>query len=1013
MRSIPRTVIQIIIVLTILGSIFLVQTNSRSSILIKEAVYVGGAALALLVASLCIVIDGRIALERFSRSLAVSFCLLMLWMIFRHYAGIQSVNGMKYIYSTIALAGLVLVIAATFTKSARDGILWVMVVSTILLSIYAILQSFGIILFQWDAGLTQMARSSGTMGNANLLGSFAMAMLPAGAGFLLSRSRLSRFRYISAVVFVMLCTGAMLASKTRGSLIGLLAITVILPFIPFVRKNKRRFALTILVLLFLIGSSVLFLGSRMEELVHTDTGTLQVRQLIWSGALSMILSNPVLGNGPGSFQILFPAFRNPEYFLLGVSHNTLHAHCEYMEILGDIGIIGLLLWAAVAYSIFRIVYRKWKSISENIEKPEVSGNEWLILGLLVGIIALLAEASVSVALRWPSSELLLALFTALLLASIPSKFAPLKSLRRYGSAAVLLLIAIILGTVSFPVYLRAMRSGRELFTGKDIYLTRIQFEVANAVRASNEWKANGNDESMRTALHCYNNARQIADSSVTWCEKCVETNPDELGGWYALGSAYISNARLYQNISPSLNSVLTINGIQAENYEKADRYMRLGLAAYDSLTRRAPNYAEVHNNLSIVWISLGFPDSALASMRNSWDLHAHNRMDYSEKINFLNILTESVDGVYLKWQTSIVLMSKLREESCGIDDEDSILRMLLFDFGTTFLRYADSADSLNHELNMLLSSREPDYASRIKECTDIQVQRMHEGMDILQRFEEGDTAGVIRDLNSIHQDELDVLPIHQAVKGLIQASKGDIEGMRMVSEILGLLNGIDFEDLTAWPIEISRMVNELNKALLSTGLNESEERRMYILNETSMLIFDRRIFEVISFIDSSPFLQYEVADVKDKLQTIWWHIGGPLYCFMNMRDDQTGTPAMREMSLLEDSYSGLLALESQDSLNAELIKLEIQWLYVFFCSSLSSIPYYSAVQSDQILSLLIDARMRLVDIIGEDEAHYQIGSMLNDLSIRSRFLAGGRSTVQLEALRSDLVTGRISRPDLP
>lgn len=1013
MRSIPRTVIQIIVVLTILGSIFLVQTNSRSSILIKEAVYVGGAALALLVASLCMVTDGRIALERLSRSLAVSFCLLTLWMIFRHYSGIQSVNGMKYIYSIIALAGLVFVIAATFTKSARDVILWVMVVSTTLLSIYAILQSLGIIIFQWDSGLTQMARSSGTMGNANLLGSFSMAMLPVGAGFLLSRSRLSRFRSISAVVFVMLCTGAMLASKTRGSLMGLLAITVIIPFIPFIRKNKKRFVLTILVFLILIGGSVFLLGSRMEELVHTDTGTLQVRQVIWSGALSMILSNPVLGNGPGSFQLLFPAFRNPEYFLLGVSHNTLHAHCEYMEILSDIGIIGLLLWAAVAYSIFKIVYRKRKFTFANTEEPEASGSKWLILGLLAGITALLAEASVSVALRWPPSELLLALFTALLLASIPSDFAPLKSLRRYGSAAVLLLIAIFLGTVSFPVYLRAMKSGRELFTGKDVYLTRIQYEIANAVNASNEWKANGNDESMRTALFCYNNARRIADSSVTWCERCVETNPDELGGWYALGSAYISVARLYQNISPSLNSVLTINGIQPENYEEAGRYMRLGLAAYDSLTRRAPNYAEVHNNLSIVWISLGFPDSALASMRNSWDLHAHNRMDYSEKINFLNLLTESVDGVYMKWQTSVGLMGKLREESCGVDDQDSILRMLLFDFGTTFLRYSDSADSLNHELYMILSSREPDYASRIKKYTDIQVQRMQEGMDLLQRFEEGDTAGVIRDLESIQQDELDVLPIHQAVKGLILASKGDIEGMRMLSEIIVFLRGFDFEDITAWPIEISWMVNELNKALLNTGLDEYDERQMYILNETNMLIFDRRIFGVISFIDSSPFLQYEAADVKDELEIIWEHIGGPLYCFVNMRDDQTGTPLMRKMSLLEDSYSGVLALESQDSLNAEMVKLEIQWLYVFFCSSLNCTPHYSAVQCDQIISLLLDARMKLVDIVGEDEAQYQIGSMLNDLSLRSPFLTGSGFTVQQEALRSDLVMGRISQPDLP
>ena len=1013
MKKDTRKAIQVIIALTILGSIFLVQTNSRSSILIKEAVYVGGAALSLLAVSLGILMNGSFASERFSRSLAVSFGLLILWMVFRHYSGIQSVNGMKYMYSTIALAGIVFVIAATFTERARDGILWAMVVSTAVLSVYAILQSLGIIIFRWDAGLTQMARSSGTMGNANLLGSFSMAMLPAGAGFLLSRLRLSKFRFISAAVFVILCTGAMLASKTRGSLIGLLAIAIILPFIPFVRKNKKRLILILLALLILISGSVFILGNRMEELVHTDTGTLQVRQLIWSGTLSMILSNPLLGSGPGSFQIMFPEFRNPNYFLLGVSHNTLHAHCEYLEILGDIGILGLLLWAAVAYSIFRIVYRNRKFIFKNAENSGTSGSNWLVLGLLAGILALLAEASVSVAMRWPPSALLLALFTGLLLALIPSEFTPLRSFRRYGLAAVLLLIAIFLGAVSFPAYLRATRSGRELFKGKDMYLTRIQFGIENAVNASEEWRNTGNDEAMQRALYYYNNAKQAADSSAAWCEHCVETNPDELGGWYALGSAYVSAARLYQNISPSLSMLLALNGVTAEDYEESDRYMRLGLAAYDSLTSRAPNYAEVHNNLTLVWTNLGYPDSALSEMRKAWNLHAHNRKGYEKKINILNSLTESIDGVYLQWQISMELMSKLRKEGLGTDGRNSIVRMLLFDYGTTFLRYADSADSLYNELKSIVSIRNPDFASEINEYTRIQIQRMQEGMDILQRFENGDTAGVMRDLGGIPQDELAILPLQRAVKGLILTSEGDIEGMRTVGEILEYLNGYDFGDVRAWPIEISQMVSELNRALLNTGLDGYDERQMYLLNEINMLRFDRRIFEIMVFIESSPALQHEAADVKEELGIIWEHIGGPLYCFMNKRDDQTVTPVMREASLLEDSYSGVLALEAQDSLNAEMIKLDIQWLYILFCSSYGGIPHYSTVQGEQIISLLVDSRIRLVDIIGENETQYQIGSILNNMSNRSPFLVRGANTIYMEALKSDLIMGRISRPDLP
>ncbi|MEN8209599.1 MAG: O-antigen ligase family protein, partial [Candidatus Fermentibacteria bacterium] len=370
MRSIPRTLIQIIVILTILASLFLVHTNSRSSILIKEVIYVGGTALALLAAALGILIEGRIPSARLSRSLIVSFALLIIWMIFRHYSGIQSVNAIKYMYSTVALGGLAFLIAATFTENARDALLWILVGAASVLSLYAVLQSMGIIIFKWDAGLTLAARSSGTMGNANLLGSFSMAMLPVGAGFILSRSKLSRFRIVSAAAFALLCTSAMLASKTRGSLIGLFAVAVFLLFVPFIRKSARIFLPLLLVFLILIGGSVLFLGNRMDELTSTETGTLQVRKLIWSSTLSMVLSNPVLGYGPGSFQIVFPQFRNPDYFLLGVSHNTLHAHCEYLEILVDTGIIGLLLWLSIAYFIFRIVYRKRNSDNHDSDSTD-------------------------------------------------------------------------------------------------------------------------------------------------------------------------------------------------------------------------------------------------------------------------------------------------------------------------------------------------------------------------------------------------------------------------------------------------------------------------------------------------------------------------------------------------------------------------------------------------------------------------------------------------------------------
>jgi len=1012
MRSFPRSAVQIIIILTILGSMFLVQTNSRSSILIKEAVYVGGIALALLVAAIGIMIDGRIASERISRSLIVSFVLLILWMIFRHYSGVQSVNASKYMYSIIALGALVFLIAATFTENARNAVLWILVASTSVLSVYAILQSMGITIFRWDAGLIRMARSSGTMGNANLLGSFSMAMLPVGSGFLLSRSKLQKFRFIPAALFALLCTGAMIASKTRGSLIGLIAIAVFLSFVPFIRKNAKRLVPLLLVFLILIGGSVLLLGNRMDELASIETGTLQVRKLIWSSTLSMVMSNPILGYGPGSFQIVFPQFRNPSYFLLGVSHNTLHAHCEYLEILGDTGIIGLLLWIFIAYSIFRIVSRKRESDNSDVDNHHEARN-WLVPGIIAGIVALLAEATVSVALRWPISALLLALFTGLLLASIPSRFTPVKGAVKYGTAAIILSVFLFLGAVALPDYLSAMRSGKELFMGKDMYLVHIQSNMENAVNAAAEWQTSGNPDAAQRALYYYNSAIHAADSSMAWCEKCVETNHSELGGWYALGSAYISASRLYQQISPPLTNILRTNGIYAEDRHESDRYMLLGLAAYDSLTSMAPDYAEIHNNLALVWINIGYPDSALAELRDAWDLHAHNRYAYADKVSMLNILTKSTDGVYLHWQIIMQTVEKLLSIDGETDRGTRLFRRLMFDYGTTFLRYRESTESLQTELISMLNSTYPEIASVIEEATDTQIEHMQKGLDILQQFEDGDTAAVLVYLNSLSPDELAILPLQRALQGRLQMAEGDIEGMQTIIDILKGFGYTDFDDLSAWPMDASQMMAELNEALISTGLDDSDERSMYLSSELIALRFDRRIFEMIIFIESSPSLREASTDIRNDLEILWERIGGPLYCFMRIRDDLTGAPLMREASLFHNSYSEILALEEQDSLNAELVLFELQWLYVLFCSSYNGVPHYSTVQGAQTVSLIADAREKLVPILGESETQYQIASMLNDLADHSILCISGEFSYYTEALRNDLIMGRITRPDLP
>lgn len=1008
MKDIPRSVITVIVGLTILGSIFLVYTNSRSSILIKEQAAVAGATLALFVAAIALISGRKIATNRLTFPLCLSFILLIGWVIFRFYTGSRSVNALKMIYSLVALGGLAAVIAMTFTKSSRDIVLWILVSAAALLSVYAVLQSLGFIIFPWDSGLTLQARSSGTLGNANLLGSFAVAMLPVGAGFLLSRKRIAKIRIPLVLLFVVLCVGALIASKTRGSLIGLFAVAAFAPFAPYIWKNKRRLILVLLLLFVLIVGSISFMQNRMEELTDTESGgTLQVRKLIWSGSLSIIAMNPVFGLGPGSFQILFPQFRNPEYFTLGVSHNTLHAHCEYLEILVDIGIIGFLLCITVAFFFIRTLHRERKTLAPPSESVTSFSEDWTVLGLYGGVIALLSEAIVSVALRWPPSAMLLAILCGLILASIPARWRLMKGKAKVGIVMLLSITAVILGCVAFPYYISSMQSGRQLFIGKDVYLIKIQPKMNDIVNTASAWNLSGNDEDARRALYYYDTAVQLADSSISLCRQCVETNPDELGGWYALGSAYVTRALLCKPLSTPMINIMQMSGRVPYDLDEVDRYVNLGLAAYDSLKKRAPNYAEVHHNTVLIRTNLGDPNGALASMRTAWRLHAHNRDNYRMQTFLLAPLTEGTEACYLQWVGRIENDDLFRTMTGPKNTR--IIQILLFYTGTTFLKYPASADSLFNEFSNLSDSLAPSIASELRSGMEFQLRELESGLDIIQRMKSGDTTGIMDELSQLDLEDIEILPAQFAAMGLLLAEKGEIEGVKILINIIKRCIYDGFDNMSIWPGGPVEFFETLNNTLLSSNLETPEQRELFINSECCALVLDRLLYNTISLINSSQGFKVNVpTHIQDFLSSVWFETGGPLYCYSsNQLYGDSLSVVIRNGSFLERAYSGLVQLESENPDNPELQKLRIAWFYTLLLSFYFQNPTFSPEQTMYIADGLRSSRSNLVEILGETETRYQIGSMLDGMDTVVNSLLNPEYSQFVEILKIDLVMGRI------
>lgn len=141
------------------------------------------------------------------------------------------------------------------------------------------------------------------------------------------------------------------------------------------------------------------LKRRVESSVELQTEVTrsnEVRMVIWKGSLKMFQAKPLFGYGLGTFQIFFPQFRPPDYARKGVSHNTFHAHSEYLEVAIEMGSIGLMAFLFLLFCYFYIGKSALKILKDDYYVP-------LIIGLLSGVFAALVHNMLSVSLRWTPS----------------------------------------------------------------------------------------------------------------------------------------------------------------------------------------------------------------------------------------------------------------------------------------------------------------------------------------------------------------------------------------------------------------------------------------------------------------------------------------------------------------------------------------------------------------------------------------------------------------------------------
>jgi len=269
----------------------------------------------------------------------------------------------------------------------------------------------------WDPG-HDAGTVSGTYVNQNHFGGLMEMTIPAGMGLLLmgrtsqetGRGLRSALRSIVStmmgqqgiVLFGLLVMFAALILSTSRGAVGSLAVGVIVAVsIAIMRKGARARELRVgLIAAVLMVFAMLWLGTGQLSSKLEFSGLASNRGDLREMSYRMIADSPVVGTGVGTYRWIFPRYKDQRFG----SGFYEHAHNDYLEILGEQGIVGFSL-LAIAFTM----------IAAKIVKAYRRHNEPLVRGALfaaiAGCTALLVHGFVDFNFQIPANA---AYFSALL-----------------------------------------------------------------------------------------------------------------------------------------------------------------------------------------------------------------------------------------------------------------------------------------------------------------------------------------------------------------------------------------------------------------------------------------------------------------------------------------------------------------------------------------------------------------------------------------------------------------------
>ena len=294
-----------------------------------------------------------------------------------------TLGGTGYALAQLGLSLAMMLAVVMFVRFARDlrRIMWTCWVMATVTGMISILQFLG-----------GSDRSVGVSGDANLFAALQVVVLPLGALLAIEAKR-GRDRFI-ILVGVAVAVGSIMTTLSRGGILALIAIFVLLIFQPargFFRTPARKRAFLTVVLVgagILLTASFSALSARTSQLFNgEDQGS--GRADLWQAALTGWHQHELNGLGFGAFigqsnQLLLetPGVNFSNYDLRSTGQ---YVHNAYLESLVELGIVGAVLFVTLLTTMALSFWRTAK-LADAAGQPFLSAYARALLLALTGFV---------------------------------------------------------------------------------------------------------------------------------------------------------------------------------------------------------------------------------------------------------------------------------------------------------------------------------------------------------------------------------------------------------------------------------------------------------------------------------------------------------------------------------------------------------------------------------------------------------------------------------------------------